>query len=406
MENLVDMIIELDYDEIDDFQFPTNKLFGLKINFSGILYCFIIKFSNSNPNLVCFGPGAHSRNSVKSSGESINPPYFDRWSWHQYLDESFIAYSDPMFFDDDEIVLGWFIGQKNQWYLETVSLIITKLSINQGILPENTLFFGSSGGGFSSVCLGTLIKGSKVMVNNAQFFVLNFTSPTHVLEKLFNILEKDFDLEKHEIVSLIKYRMSVIELFKKEKYVPEITYYINLESKFDINSQTLPLIEEIQKLDFLNNDLNIQFYRERKEDPHNPMPFDKTISCIRNHFSSKNFFKIGKIFFYYPKNFYQINFNPISISNDKYTISFLYHPNSNIDACLNNYLKMKQNDGFSVYFTKSAIKNIVLYKSTILNYENTVHFWFEYDDDVYEIYSWNGDSTLELLVLDLVKLIF
>ena len=66
------------------------------------------------------------------------------------------------------------IGVKNQWYLETLSKIIRKLAKNQNVIEDNILFFGSSGGGFISLCLATLIKNSKVLVNNLQFLLLNY----------------------------------------------------------------------------------------------------------------------------------------------------------------------------------------------------------------------------------------
>ena len=41
--------------------------------------------------------------------------------------------------DDDEITLGWFVGDKNQWYLETLSLIIEKLSSNYQMSKEELI---------------------------------------------------------------------------------------------------------------------------------------------------------------------------------------------------------------------------------------------------------------------------
>ena len=404
MDKIVDKIFQVDYDEISSYNFPLNELFGLKVNYCGILYCFIIKFSSDNPNLVCFGPGAHQRNSTKSTGESIYPPYFDRWSWYQYLDESFIAYADPMFFYDDEIVLGWFVGNNNQWYLEIVSRIIKKLLSNQKILPKNTLFFGSSGGGFSSVCLGNLIKESKVIVNNAQFFVLNFNSPANVLDKLFSILEKDFSLSKEKIIPQIIHRLDVIELFKKECYIPEITYYVNVESKYDIYSQALPFIEKIQKLDLSDNDFNIQFYHDRKEDPHNPMTFNKTINCIRNYFSSQNFVKIANVCFYFPKSFYSVgDKNSAKITDENYTIYFSVHHNSDIHNCILNYQKMKKNDCLKLDFSRCDINNLKVCKSIIVDDEYIMHFWFEYKGDVYEIYTWDGNSDVKKIILDIIN---
>ena len=91
---------------------------------------------------------------------------------------------------------------------------------------------------------------------------------------------------------MIPYRFDAIELFKKEKFVPEIIYYVNAESKADINTQTLPFINKISKLNFGKNKLTIQFYHEKKKRPHNPLPNNLTIKYIKNYLKSNNVIQI------------------------------------------------------------------------------------------------------------------
>ncbi|MBE6506279.1 MAG: glycosyltransferase, partial [Methanobrevibacter millerae] len=279
INNILDNIISIDFNEIEEFNFPRDTVFELHVNYKNIIYSFIINFSSKNKNLICFGPGAHARNSKNSKGEIIKPPYYDRWSWYKYFDESFIAYADPIFLYDQKITLGWFVGDKNQWYLESLSLIIKKLSKSQKILHENILFFGSSGGGFASLGLGTLIKGSKVLLNNSQFFIMNYHE--YHIENLMRILESSFNESSSEIIKRINYRLNIIELFKKEKYIPEITYYLNLESKHDFQYQYSPFVEELSKLDLYNNQFNVKFYRELKDNPHEPLETKETLNIIK-----------------------------------------------------------------------------------------------------------------------------
>ena len=280
VNNILDNIITIDFDEIDEFKFPIDIPFELHVNYKNIIYCLIIRFSSKNKNLICFGPGAHARNSKNSKGELVKPPYFDRWSWYKYFDESFIAYADPIFLYDPKITLGWFVGDEHQWYLETLYLIIKKLSKQQKILNENILFYGSSGGGFVSIGLGTLMKGSKVLINNSQFFIMNYDK--YHIENLMRLLKQSFNENSTEIiVDMIKYRLNVVELFKKEKYIPKITYYLNLESNTDFNNQYLPLVNELSKLDFYKNQLNVKFYKENKDNPHEPLETKKTLKIIK-----------------------------------------------------------------------------------------------------------------------------
>ena len=168
--NLSNTEIHLKIDEIEDFKFPQDKDFKLKVTHNNVEYDFVVKLSSRNKNLIAFGSGAFSRDRTTSSGKLIKPPYIHRWSWHKYFDESFIAYADPMFYLDDELTLGWYVGEKD-WYLEIISKIIEKICINQNSSHNNILFFGSSGGGFSSIGLSCLIKDSKALVNISSISV-------------------------------------------------------------------------------------------------------------------------------------------------------------------------------------------------------------------------------------------
>lgn len=272
MKHLVGKIIKLDFKEISQYKFPRDIPFGLQINYNNILFCFIVKFSSISKDLICFGPGAHERN-------INNPPYFDRWSWHEYFEQSTLAYADPMFFSDEKLRIGWFSGG-NKWYLKILSEIISVLSKNQQIPDDNILFFGSSGGGYTSIALGTLIKDSKVLVNNPQVFLLNFDKDT--LNSLFNVLEREFKCNKKEIIEKYYYRFNLIELFKKMNYAPSITYYLNTLSENDITKHAIPFMEQLIKLNSFNG-LNICFYEQYKKIPHEPLPTDMTIKIIKHY---------------------------------------------------------------------------------------------------------------------------
>ena len=291
MGNLVSNVVRLEFDEVESYVFPLDEAFGLEVMYEGIKFCFIIKFSSTNKNLICCGPGAHARDSKTSKGVLKKPPFFDRWSWFKFFDESFIAYADPIFFYDDEITLGWFVGDKNQWYLETLSLIIEKLASNQGILNSNILFYGSSGGGFVSIGLGTLIKESKVLVNNTQFTIMNYKK--YHINNLFRVLKNEFaGLSQSEILESLNYRLDTIELFKKENYVPIIDYYINVASIEDLNKHCMNFLRDISELDCFNNDFTVHFYKEEKDKPHGPLPTNVTIDIINSFSKEKLYNKV------------------------------------------------------------------------------------------------------------------
>ena len=280
MGDLVDNVIKVDFDDIESYDFPQDVPFGLMTERHNELYCLIIRFSSKHKNFMCMGPGAHPRNKKTKDGKDINPPFFVRWKWYNYFDDSVIAYADPVMFHDDDITLTWFAGNKDYWPLEDVAEIIEKLAINQEVMNDNIMFFGSSGGGFSSVMLGALVKNSKVLVNNPQMFVLNYYK-THV-DALMNLLCKEFEgISREEIISKIKYRLDSIELFKREDYAPPITTYINIKSCNDVESQIFPFIK--QYYDFENPVyLDVIYYHDPAvAKAHDPLPTPETLDIIR-----------------------------------------------------------------------------------------------------------------------------
>lgn len=248
----------------------------MKITHNNVKYDFIVNFKENNKNLICFGSGSHNRDTKSNEWELEGPPYFERASWYNYFDESTIFFADPTFYEDDEITIGWYIGDQNQWYLEVISIIILKLCLNQKISNENILFFGSSGGGFAALGLATLIKNSKVMVNNAHFFVMNYW--TWHINNLFKFLVPHFNLSQNQILNRYSYRFDIIDLFKKEKYVPNICYYVNIKSKNNFYNQFVKFLEEYSKLSFTNN-LDVNFYCEDTD--YLPMEKNKTILIIQ-----------------------------------------------------------------------------------------------------------------------------
>ena len=280
MENLVSNVVRLEFDEVESYVFPLDEAFGLEVMYEGIKFCFIINLSSTNKNLICCGSGAQQRNRKSSKGIPISPPFFDRWSWFKYFEESFIVYSDPIFFYDDKIRLGWYVGDKNQWYLETISNIIKMIAINQGIHFSDILCYGSSGGGFASICLGTLIKESHVLVNNAQFNIMNYYKS--FTEDLLRVLQNEFQgASQSEILNGIDFRLNTIDLFKKENYVPPIDYYINMKSDADLTRHCLPFIEDIKELGCFNDELTVHFYNEEKDKPHLPLPINDSVELIK-----------------------------------------------------------------------------------------------------------------------------
>lgn len=250
--------------------------------------------------LIVFGSGAVALNGPKA----IKPPIFNRYSWNERFKESLIYYNDPTRYLSDEIALGWGVGTEKEYYIETIADIIKKLvenykiHFNKEIKTKNILFYGSSGGGFTSIILATLIKGSKALVNNSQLIIKNYYD-IHV-DKLKEVCFSNLDDD--EIFNKYGYRLNVLEMFKRENYIPKIKYYVNLKSAPDINRQCIPFIQGLEKLeieDSKKNEVEIIFYKEESgRGGHHPLSYKKTIKIIKNtsnYNNNYNYFKKTKI---------------------------------------------------------------------------------------------------------------
>jgi DNA polymerase III delta prime subunit len=53
-----------------------------------------------------------------------------------------------------------------------------------------------------------------------------------------------------------------VKLFKRENYIPPIIYYVNANSKVDIIDQCVPFINDLEKLDYSDNDIEIIVYHD------------------------------------------------------------------------------------------------------------------------------------------------
>lgn len=271
MDQLVDKIFEIDLNDIENFNFPMNELFGLKIIHNNTKYCFLIRFSTKNNELICMGSGAQDR-----SEKNFDRPVFQRHSWHSKFNASVIYYSDPIFLESNIAKCGWCVGTPEEYYLEYIKKIIEKLCINRHIKNENILFYGSSAGGFTSIKLGTYFKESKVLVNNPQIDVRNFNKEYY--DTLLKVCFRNMDNKYVE--REFSERLDVFSSFKKEKYIPKLYYIIELYSDVDFKNNLIPFLKEINKLNIANstNAIQILFYNENGF--HTPLNKTETIKLI------------------------------------------------------------------------------------------------------------------------------
>lgn len=260
----------LDKEELESAEFPQDELFSLQVNHDDVKYEFLIRFSSESENLVCFGSGAYDPSKFK-------PPVYNRHTWYLEFAESVIYYNDPTLYNDDKLTLGWGVGKNGEWYLPVIADILKILAHKNRVENENMLFFGSSGGGFTSVVLSTLLKGSIAVVNNPQMILQNYY-PSH-FDRMMNAC---FDEPGEDTVSKYRYRFDALELFKIEKYVPNITYLVNINSQKDIKNQLIPFINSLTSFEDYDSRVEVLLYPS-KQGHRGVMEKDETIKLIKDH---------------------------------------------------------------------------------------------------------------------------
>jgi len=79
------------------------------------------------------------------------------------------------------------------------------------------------------------------------------------------------------------YRFDVVEIFKRENYMPHMYYLINPNSQTDINSQLLPFLKRLDSFDEFDDQLDLLLYHA--EGGHQGVyDSERTITLLKNHF--------------------------------------------------------------------------------------------------------------------------
>lgn len=91
--------------------------------------------------------------------------------------------------------------------------------------------------------------------------------------------------------------------------------------------------------------------------------------------------------------------NYINFTNDKNFI-FIKTSNSTINSSISSYLKSKGNVSYQL--SNFSVDGLNVYKLVLKNY-TIGHFWFEKNNKVYEIYTWNYDEPTNVDIMNLIK---
>lgn len=263
--------LAIDFAEVDKLSFD-EPVFLTVEGIGGVPFEFLIYPKDNADKAVIFGSGAFN-------SDIMSPPIFNRHKWRDdFGSATTIYYNDPTLYLG-KLNLAWGYGDKDRHFLEDIGNILKIILKKLTVSNSNTMFVGSSGGGFTSMILASMFKDSKVFVNNPQTDIRNYYVK-HV-RQLYEIVypgEKVSGFSKLE-----PHRANVVEFFKKQKHVPKIYYAQNLYVKHDTEKHMIPFVSELSTLNenIFKDKVNMHFYRN-KEQGHNPISKEETIKIINN----------------------------------------------------------------------------------------------------------------------------
>lgn len=234
------------YEDLKNESFHVSEPIIYEILWDGVKFEFLINYKENSKQAVVFGTGDVG-NSLRSSW-----PRFDRNTWAKDIKASAIYYFDPTVYLGDTS-LGWGYGTEKRWYIENIAVLILQIFEKWDVTIENTLFYGSSAGGYTAILLATLLHG-KATVINPQLIILNFWP---------NLYKKFVEVVTSENVMLKEERLYVTKVVQREGYFPQIHLIQNMLAKRDIQTQLAPFLNEMAELEIdCKNKLQIDFYTD------------------------------------------------------------------------------------------------------------------------------------------------
>lgn len=262
-------IKEIKYEDLYKIKFSQSESIILTVYKDNVKYEFLIKVNSLSDKVLVMGSGAYDY-------EKYELPVFQRFTWINDFDCNVIYYNDPTLYLGN-ITIGWGYGSSKKYYLGEIARILTDITNIICIKNENIIFYGSSCGGFMSIVLSTLIKGSTAIVNNPQTDISKYYIVP--VSRLFKSIYKNYDIKN--IVENNLYRISVLETMRIESYIPKIIYLQNIACRFDMMNHLTPFIEGLQLLESIcfKNNININLYYDNKQG-HNPLSKKDTKNII------------------------------------------------------------------------------------------------------------------------------
>lgn len=224
------------------------KQFGeerISVQYEVIQHCGVefdcVKSFSSSENyddkkaLIVFLSGAAKRE------DRINP-LFHRWKWQESLRDYHTAFiSDPTLNLDDDLILGWYTGNEEVDYTESLSNLILSWCLSLNLNLNQIVIAGSSGGGFAALHLASLLPGATAFVENPQTITTEYLRQE--VEEHLQVCFPNMTPAKQKN----NFRLNVMNRIDIQNFYPRFYYSQNLRDGFHVRKHYRPFLEHFEQ---------------------------------------------------------------------------------------------------------------------------------------------------------------
>lgn len=252
----------------------------VRIEEDGIKYDFLSMLNSNSRGLLVIGQSAINQKVVKL-------PHFQRWTWaNDFVGNSCIILNDPMHYIGECLEAGWWFGTKDIDIVEKFCEIVLYIANYLDLSSKDIYFYGGSAGGFSSLHMSSVIKGSKAIIDIPQIDMSKY----HVKGAANLASQAAFGVNIQEVPMEYRYRIDVIERFKKYQNIPDFYYLQNSKDSSHIYSQFKYFIDSVLELqrnyEWADSNFQIEFYKSWhfQRGGHIPLNRQDTMERINTYF--------------------------------------------------------------------------------------------------------------------------
>lgn len=114
-------------------------------------------------------------------------------------------------------------------------------------------------------------------------------------------------------------------------------------------------------------------------------------------------FNVGSVFLDLPNGYHLDSssirhtneYSTVNITNGKNVISIYEYNDDDLSRHIYDYANVKRRENHTLSYSNITINNIDVQKSIDNNNTRIVHYWFLYENKVYDICTWTSDSDFE-----------